>query len=386
VTGAVASNAMPAVPGLLSGGNGSWGRRNSKSESKASDDCSMSSDISTHASDQAQAASSPRPSSSSDTAQGVKMALEQTMLASPTTPKRESWCDVLDDVEDDDNTDEEFQKALGSASLPMSPSSRAQRRSERRRKRREMNRAARAAREGQMPAVAAVEAAGEKKLPSGEQLSVVRGGPVQGGVVTLADIGFPCGSGMPANSPTSPPKARQASQRQEAPQSPSWQGIMSTAPERPTRPAPVMLPQGSVSSVGYMSCVSPTGDSSMTTVTTVPYNSPTSGDASTRTVWPGSPMAGPTGAVYSCPDYWYGTDASARSTEQCQYPTWAVEASCHSPQLVHQSIVDTSPQLSPSHWSPQGDALQAILCHSPLANGMDLAAALKAAAPETYDD
>jgi len=373
-------------------------RKTSKSESKVSSDACSLSDMSTHAGDQIQAPSSPRPSThSSDTGRAVVPTMqEQTLLASP-SPKRESWCDVLDDSDGND-TDEEFKRAQGAISPPMSPNSRAQRRSERRRRRREAHRAARE----EKLATEGATAGGKKlqsKLAQVEQSPLVRGGPVQGGVVTLADIGFLCGSGQTASSPTSEQAKKSHGFMNRTPEkagnNPTWPGIMSTAPERP-RPMPVMLPQAAVS---YMSpCVSPTGDSSMTTV--LPFQSPTaSGDASTRTVMMGSsspmtsPMVGATGALYSVPapnDSWYGTDASARTSDQCYYNTcWSMEASCSSPvQMVHHSFVGTSPQLSPSspsQWS-QAEALRAIMGPTELAPGMDLAAALQAAAPETYDD
>eukprot|EP00437_Effrenium_voratum_P037245 CAMPEP_0181481944 /NCGR_PEP_ID=MMETSP1110-20121109/44574_1 /TAXON_ID=174948 /ORGANISM="Symbiodinium sp., Strain CCMP421" /LENGTH=276 /DNA_ID=CAMNT_0023607455 /DNA_START=37 /DNA_END=867 /DNA_ORIENTATION=- len=157
-------------------------------------------------------------------------------------PKRENWCDVRDDDDSDD-------RDLWLSASPF-------------------------AKESASPAVRGVDSPREEggKPPESPPAQL------PGSVVTIRDIGLPCSS--PQRSPVLPAQAT-------AP--PSWPGIMSTSPIE-QRPPPVFLPSGALCPAAP--CGSPMSASSVATI--MPAASPT-GDASTRTIFPGSPvfMQGP---------------------------------------------------------------------------------------------
>lgn len=190
-----------------------------------------------------------------------KTSQEFTCLEAFANPKRENWCDVRDDDSDGDDQDlwlsaSPFKEATTEA--PATPSR--HRPAPRRRSKRDSPRE-------------------EIQHSQGRPEAVQQPAQIPGSVVTIADIGLPCGA------PPAPPCAGACGATSAAakamPTPPMWPGIMSTSPIEQPRPA-VFLPCGAIGASGGPPARSPMNGGSL------PVGSPT-GDASTRAIYSGSP-------------------------------------------------------------------------------------------------
>lgn len=181
-----------------------------------------------------------------------KTSQEFTCLEAFANPKRENWCDVRDD---DDSDDQDLWlsaspfKEPQPTEAPATPSRRRPAQGRRRSKR---------------------DSPREEIHSQGRPEAVVQQPQIPGSVVTIADIGLPCGA------PQMAPAAK------AMPTPPMWPGIMSTSPIEQPRPA-VFLPCGAIGASG-----GPPARSPMNGGSALPVGSPT-GDASTRAIYSGSP-------------------------------------------------------------------------------------------------
>lgn len=187
-----------------------------------------------------------------------KSSQEFTCLEAFANPKRENWCDVRDDDDSDDQdlwlSASPFKAELGPTEAPEAPATPSRRRLPRRR-----------------PAPRD-EAPREIHSQGRQEANVQQSAQIPGSVVTIADIGLPCGA---------PQMAPQAGPAAKAMPTPMWPGIMSTSPIEQPRPA-VFLPCGAIGASGGPPARSPMNGGAL------PVGSPT-GDASTRAIYSGSP-------------------------------------------------------------------------------------------------
>jgi len=270
-----------------------------------------------------------------------------------TKAKRENWCDVRDD---DDSDDQELWLSASpfgkvdsidsnsaSPASPATPSGRSKRTARRRRRS--------IGEEGPGPSKPLEQAAQHTQLP--------------GSVVTIADIGLPCGSASPPPRQGHPCPAVEAS---------PWQGIMSTSPIEQPRAQPIYLPPGALG-VAPAPCGSPMNGGSVATI--MPVGSPT-GDASTRTLLPQTPTIMPVGSMtpmgspmaaqvaidmsrQPAPAPWPPVDAAGY---QCQWSpagqAWAPDPNAH------------WPGMAPPHWAPgvPQPAPYLVMGHETMPQGM----------------
>lgn len=362
-----------------------------------------------------------------------------------------SWCDMLDDEFDDLEFDDLSPScwAMSPTAKPNETPSKSARRSERRRRRREAQQReafeAHDARQGQttidqnlmdgsfsQPLSSFLSSPGSLNTPGHSHL-----------VINTSDIGYECSSRPIPEAMSSPlaSPARIGDASSRAPEA-CWMvagspcraqayngGVMSTSPCASDHPRPpaVCLPRGALDFNNCGPCTTPagstTGDAS--TRTLFPGGSPKAcGDASTRTVIPGGGT--PALMATSSPKSFFATDASSRTPvhasciTQMPWTTSTLCAEAASPcrarlrmqgaafmtdAPVACSIMSTSPTAGVSHqtcWSPMAsvprapatsptsasDTFLMFLGPSelPSGSGAELAARLQAAAPESYED
>lgn len=329
------------------------------------------------------------------------------MSSPPSRRGRVEWCDIRDEDEEDHRQDMArdcsaarslFKGMEQAAQSPQSASGTpSKRRTERRRRRKDVEAPSW---EHWDAAAARQTALGARQAPSSQ---------VASGVVTLGDIGLDVGDG--AASPACLVRNTGGDASMRSPTSVSgWMMPMSPCQASPTARPLVMLPPGALGTSGLMgsmgiasqSPVAATGDASTRALPgcgTPLFSWDHRGDASVR-----GPMS--LGLV---------GDASTRSNGGCCDLNWAMQGAmspmsigdaaspCRLRQRQEQlgaynnGFVCTSPvahcglvPVPQGPWSPVGsreaDTIRCFFSASGLPSGAELAAQLRAAAPESYED